>query len=87
MTNPLHIPLNDIPANGRDIAVTEKDLWLHGIKEFSMSCQVDEPLTANVSLLPLEGGILVRGTLQGKVLVPCTRCAEITTIAIDSPFE
>lgn len=81
------VPLNDIPSGGQEYEVDEASVWAAPIKEFSLPYQVTEPLRATVFLLPQEDGVLVRGTLGGKVSAPCDRCAEPTFVVVEHRFE
>ena len=83
----LHIPLNELPPDGRELTVTDQSIWQDGINEFSLSCQLVDELRAEVSLLPTQEGCLVRGHLSGRVVLPCTRCAEDVSHTLDWNFE
>ncbi len=74
------ISLNDIPPEGCSIVVDDAAVWQEPMQEFGMDCRVIEPLRAELQLVPLSGGVLVRGMLTGTVVQPCDRCAE------DAPF-
>ena len=77
------ISLNDLPPQGVAVTLDEPSLWDGPLNEFHMECRVTEPLRAQLTLLPMQGGCLVRGTLTGAVVQRCDRCAEDapTTIA------
>ncbi|MBQ9453519.1 MAG: DUF177 domain-containing protein [Desulfovibrio sp.] len=81
------ISLNNLPLEGREYIVDSTSVWQTPLREFRMNCQIEEPLHACIRVLPVENGWLVRGTLKGKVIVPCSRCAEDTVISIDTHFE
>lgn len=70
------ISLNDIPSQGCSITLDDPAIWADPLNEFHMECRVTEPLRAELTLLPMQGGCLVRGTLTGAVVQPCDRCAE-----------
>lgn len=83
----LRIALRGLPAQGREITVREQSVWEGPVAEFRMACRVIRPLAAALTLLPLEGGCLVRGRLTGEVALPCDRCAEDTPVPIDHAIE
>lgn len=78
----VRISLNDISPQGRNVLVDDVDVWAKPLVEFRMECRVEEALRAELTLLPVEGGWLVRGVLTGAVVQPCDRCAEDTPLRI-----
>ncbi len=80
-------PLRDIPAQGAEYVLNDQSIWTGPIEEFRMSCGIVEPLAADVSVLPQEEGLLIRGRLTGTVTLPCNRCADDATIRLDQKFE
>lgn len=87
MRNTFLLSLNDLPPEGRRVVVDDGELWTKNLQEFQMDCRITSPLRAELHMLPLDDGWLVRGTLTGEVVVPCNRCAEDVSVAIDSRFE
>lgn len=83
----LRIALQGLPVQGREITVREPSVWDEPVAEFRMACRVTQPLAATLTLLPLDGGCLVRGRLTGEVVLPCDRCAEDTPVSIDHAIE
>ena len=85
------IALSDLPADGAVINFTDPSIWSEPMKEFGVDCRVLTPLSASMSISPQQGdgvdGCLIRGTLKGKVALPCNRCAEDAIVSIDSTFE
>ncbi len=79
----LYKAIRDIPAQGCSIVVDDATVWSTPMVEFGVECKVLEPLRAELQLLLVPGGCLVRGTLSGQVSQPCDLCAEdsVTTIA------
>ena len=82
-----YISLNDIPPQGMAITVDDAEVWAKPLQEFGMDCRVTEPLRASLTLLPMQGGVLVRGNLQGAVVQPCDRCAEDAPAVIAHTIE
>lgn len=81
------IPLRDIPNDGLKLTVTEQSIWTNGITEFHIPCAIDQPLSANLTLLRTSGGCLIRGTLRGVVSLPCTKCLETVNIPLEDSFD
>ena len=81
------ISINDISPHGQTFLIDDPDVWLGPIAEFHMDCRILEPVSAEVLVLPTEKGCLVRGTLTGKVALPCNRCAESAEVTLNDRFE
>lgn len=81
------LPLNNLPAEGREIVLNDAAIWSENLGQFHMDCRVVAPLSVNLHIMPLEEGYLVRGQLKGSVVVPCNRCAEDVTVVLDTAFE
>lgn len=81
------ISLNDIPPQGISITLDDPTIWNVPLNEFHVECRVTEPLRAELTLLPMQGGCLVRGTLTGAVVQPCDRCAEDAPCVLTHTIE
>lgn len=81
------IALNSIPTSGVSRSVDDATIWTGPAEEFGMRLTVQEPLKAEVFLLPQEGGCFVRGRIQGVVSLPCDRCTEETLFPVDQSFD
>lgn len=79
--------LNDLPPEGKTITLDDPAIWNGPIEEFAVGCRVVEPVTATVRLIPTDGGCLVRGTLTGRVVMQCARCAEDAEMPVEGRFE
>ena len=78
---------NDLPPEGKVFFVVEPAVWTTPLREFHIDCRIDVPLKARIHVFPADNGWLVRGTLQGRIIVPCSRCAEDAVVPIDAHFE
>ncbi len=76
--NPFHIAVGDILAQGRELEVSDANVWIDPMQELHIHCDIVQPLHVKVLATPLQGGILVRGKLTGKVALACDLCAEVT---------
>ncbi len=83
----LFIAINDIPPSGRQITVDEASVWDAPMKEFHVNCQIVTPLRAEFTLMPMQGGCLVRGKLTGQVVQNCDLCAEDAPTTIDHEID
>lgn len=81
------IPLGALPPEGITLHLDDQTLWAGPLAEFGMDCRITSPLVADVQVMPLEDGYLVRGTLSGDATVPCNRCAEPMTVHLEEKFE
>ena len=81
------IPLSEISPSGKDMTLDDPAIWQGPLAEFQMDCRIIDPLKAELGIMPLEGGYLVRGSITGTVVLPCNRCAEDVTVTVDSHFE
>ena len=87
MRNKYRVFLNDLPREGKTITLDDPAIWNGPIEEFAVGCRVAEPMTATVHLIPTDGGCLVRGTLTGRVVMQCARCAEDAELPVEGRFE
>ncbi len=81
------MPVSGIPAEGAEFTLSDQEIWLGPIKEFGLPCSIEKPLEARIHVLPQEDGLLLRGRISGRVVMPCDRCAEEAAIDINSSFE
>ena len=81
------ISLNDLPPEGKEFHLDDPAIWQEPMQEFGMDCRVSKALSATIYVLPTDGGWLVRGTLAGEVVLPCSRCAEDSSSPISARFE
>ncbi|MEF2145799.1 MAG: DUF177 domain-containing protein [Desulfovibrionaceae bacterium] len=83
----LRINVSDLPAEGREFSFADQEFWTTKFKEHALECAVHTPLEAEVQVQSLDNGALVRGTLKGRVLLPCDRCLDPFEFAVDVDFE
>ena len=81
------ISLNDLPPEGKEFQLDDPAVWQEPMKEFGMECRVSKPLSATITVLPTDGGWLVRGSLAGEVVLPCSRCDDDAPSSISTRFE
>ena len=81
------ILLNELPPDGREFHLDDQAIWQNSIEEFQMDCRITKPLSASISVLPTDGGWLVRGSLTGEVVLPCSRCTEDALAVVNARFE
>lgn len=85
----LWLDITDIPAQGRDFSFTDPAIWEEPFREFGLPYRrdPDAPPVAELTVTPQKSGVLVRGRLSGRIVTPCDRCAEDTTVVLDNSFE
>lgn len=81
------IPLQGIPADGKTFVLDDQTRWLEIFNEFGVTCRIIEPVTAELFVLPQEQGVFFRGTVKGKVALPCDRCADDSVVSILHKFD
>ena len=81
------IPLQSIPAAGKQFVLDDKTLWQEPLHEFGIDCRILTPLRAEIFVLPQEQGVLFRGLVTGSVALPCDRCADDSTVVIHHSFD
>ncbi|MDR2820299.1 MAG: DUF177 domain-containing protein [Desulfovibrio sp.] len=81
------ILLSDIPGEGRTFILDDPAIWQGPLQDFAMDCRISRPLRARLTLLPADDGCLVRGRIDGEVILSCNRCAEDAVVAVNADFE
>ena len=72
----LWLSLTDIPEQGQEYFYSEQYIWTGPIEEFALPYAIVDPVQARVFVLLREEGCLISGGLNGKISLPCSRCAE-----------
>ncbi len=81
------IIVNDIPPQGQHIVVDNPEIWSDPLDEFHMQCRIVDPVSATLNLIPMPGGVMIRGQMIGNIEVPCNRCAEPMQVSLDAQIE
>ena len=68
--------LHNIPPSGKTYILDDQAIWTDPMAEFGIAGTVLEPLRAEFAVFVQDDGVLIRGSITGKVAFPCTRCAE-----------
>ena len=79
--------LHTIPPSGRTFVLDDQSIWAVPLAEFSMPCTILEPLRAEFLVLVQDDGVLIRGSVKGKVALQCNRCAEEAVVSIDQTVD
>lgn len=80
------ITIKSIDANGSTFIIDDPAVWTVPMQECSMVCRVVRPIAGEISIFPQDNGCLVKGHLQGEIILPCDRCAEDAHVVIDQHF-
>lgn len=79
--------LHNIPPSGKEFVLDEQTVWTEPMAEFGLSCTILEPLKAVFVVFVQEEGVLIRGSVTGKVAIPCNRCTEDAVVVIDQKVD
>jgi uncharacterized protein len=79
--------LADLPPQGADFVLEDAAMWDSLLEEFQLDCRLPQSPKAELHVLPVEDGFLVRGRIAGVFVLPCSRCAEDATSSFDECFE
>ncbi|MDR2695159.1 MAG: DUF177 domain-containing protein [Deltaproteobacteria bacterium] len=79
--------LADLPPQGADFVLEDAALWNSLVEEFRLDCSLPQSPRAQLRVLPVEGGFLVRGRIAGVFTLPCSRCAEDAMAPFEESFE
>ncbi len=71
----LWIALDDFPAEGREFSFSDSEPFARAWQDMHLPGRV-EAVDAEIHIVPRDRGALVKGSLTGRVTVPCDRCAE-----------
>ncbi len=81
------IALRDLPPEGREYSVTDPAVWSRNIEAFHMDCRLSSDPELNITILPMNDGWVLRGSIRADVVVPCSRCCKDTDISISENFD
>ena len=79
--------LADLPPQGASFVIEDAAVWDSLMEEFQLDCRLPQSPKAELHILPVDGGCLVRGRLAGVLVLPCSRCAEDATLPFEERFE
>ncbi|NJB68983.1 uncharacterized protein GGQ74_002677 [Desulfobaculum xiamenense] len=82
------ISMIDIPAEGREFTFTDQELWSEPAQACGLQATIVQPLEGRLSVFP-QGpkACLVRGTLTGRIILPCDRCMNDAPVDIEQEFD
>jgi len=81
------VSLADLPPQGTDFVLEDRDVWDSLVEEFQLGCRLPQTPRAQLHVLPVKGGFLIRGRLKGVLTLPCSRCAEDAAVPFEERFE
>ncbi|MDL2209227.1 DUF177 domain-containing protein [Desulfovibrio sp. OttesenSCG-928-O18] len=81
------ILLHNIPPSGKEYVLDDQAVWTDPIAEFSLACTILDPLKAAFTVFVQDEGVLIRGSVVGKVAIACNRCTEDAIIPIDQKVD
>ena len=77
----LWIALDDFPAEGREFSVPDPEPYAETWRDLGLPGRV-EAVRADVRVTPRDRGALVKGRVEGTLVLPCDRCAEDFTLDV-----
>ena len=79
--------LANLPPQGANFVIEDAVVWDSLVEELRLGCRLPQSPKAELLILPVEGGCLVRGLLAGVLTLPCSRCAEDAMLPFEERFE
>ena len=79
--------LAELPPQGAAFVLEDAAMWDALVEDFRLDCRLPQSPKAELHVLPVEDGFLVRGRIVGSFASPCSRCAEDTSTPFDERFE
>lgn len=79
--------LHNIPPSGKRYVLDDQTIWTDPLAEFGVPARILEPLRAELTVFVQDEGVLIRGSMTGKVAVPCNRCAEDAEVSVDQAVD
>ncbi len=79
--------LHNIPPSGKTFVLDDQHIWTRPMAEFSLPCTILEPLLAEFTVQVQDEGVFIRGSVKGKVAMPCNRCAEDAVVTVDQAVD
>lgn len=86
-TSPMIVRLHEIPPEGLRLGYTLGDEWMHAALAETELRDAAVVLQAEAFLTRTNEQVFAKGTVQGDVTVPCSRCAGAARVGIDAPFQ
>ena len=81
------IPLQSVAPGGSEYRVDEQAFWQKLLDEFALDVRIAEPVEATVAVLPQAEGVLFRGRVRARVVLPCDRCSGDSSVELDHSFD
>ncbi|MDR2050670.1 MAG: DUF177 domain-containing protein [Deltaproteobacteria bacterium] len=81
------ILLQSISDQKTELVLREQAIWEDPIREFGLDYRLVSPLEVRLILLPQAGGLLIRGRITGRIVLPCNLCAEDALVELNRSFD
>ena len=81
------MPLQSVAPGGSEFRVDDQAFWQNLLDEFDLDIRIAEPVEATVAVLPQAEGVLFRGRVRGRVILPCDRCSGASSVELDHSFD
>src|SRR5580700_3315703 len=81
------IPVHDLDAGGRDFQLPVRSAWLRGVLEGTDVGGSTKDGELRVRLSKSGTDVVLLGSVAAEMLVPCSRCLELTPVAVREDFS
>lgn len=81
------IPTSELDAGGREYSFPLRAPWVRGVFEAHEATTSGKDGRVEVRASKSQGDVIVHGTLEADLVVPCARCLEPTQIALQSELS
>lgn len=81
------VELREIPAEGIDLSFDLSGAFAHEALAGTEAAPESARVTARLFLSRTNRSVFARGSIEGSLELPCTRCLAAATLQVDSPFQ
>ncbi|HMB31895.1 MAG TPA: DUF177 domain-containing protein [Desulfohalobiaceae bacterium] len=83
----LWLELTNIPSEGVYYTINDQRIWQQPINDFELPYKIIGSVLADVHIQPQSEGYLIQGSINGEIVLPCSRCAEPTNLELNDNFK
>jgi uncharacterized protein len=81
------LPVRDLDAGGREFRLPIRAAWLRGVLEGTDVGASNQDGELRVRLSKSGNDVVIRGSLEAEMTVPCSRCLEPTPVAVNEELS
>ncbi len=83
----LWLELSNLPVEGVSYSLNNQKIWQQPIDDFELPYEIVGSISADVHIQPQTEGFFINGLIVGKMILPCSRCAEPTEFDLNESFK